>query len=162
MRKIGTASLILIAWLCAPALGRAGDWPQFRGPEGTGEADETGLARSWANGAPPVLWRRPLGEGFSGLSVSGDGLYTLYAAGDDELVAGFRTGDGTEVWQRRVGEKFVDHWGNGPRATPAVEGGTVYALGSQGALLALRAGDGEVVWQADLEARFGSPNRPVG
>ncbi len=154
--------LIFASWLLAAAASQAADWPQFRGPLGTGIAPETGLSRSWAEGAPEILWRRPLGEGFSGVSIAGDQLYTLYASGEDELAAGFRIADGEEVWRRRIGEKFVDHWGDGPRATPAVDGDTVYVLASHGGLFALRAGDGKVIWKVDLEARFGSPNRPVG
>ncbi len=154
-------SILAVLLLAIPAV-RAGDWPQFRGPSGSGIALETGLARTWAEGQPAELWRRPLGEGFSGVAVAGDRLYTLYAEGDDEFAAGFRVSDGSEVWQRRIGEKFIDHWGNGPRATPAVDGKVVYALASHGAFHALGASDGEMIWQVDLEGRFGSPNRPVG
>ena len=137
------------------------DWSQFRGPQGSGISPETGFLRSWPDGGPEVLWRAPLGEGFSGISVAGDRLFTLYAREGDEYAASFRTADGSEVWRRRIGEKFVDHWGNGPRASPAADGEMVYALSSQGGLFALRAADGEVAWQIDLTQRFGDPNRPV-
>ncbi len=161
MQPTGRNSLILAIWLCAAAASPAADWPQLRGLDGTGIAPEAGLSRSWAESGPKVLWRRPLGEGFAGVSVAGDQLYTLFAVAADEFAAGYRVADGAELWRRRIGEKFVDHWGNGPRATPAVNGDTVYALASHGTLFALRTGDGEVIWQADLEERFGSPNRPV-
>ncbi len=155
-----------VAWLTAVLLGvcaqaRAQDWPQFRGPQGTGIADEAGLARSWAQSEPTELWRRPLGAGFASLVVAGDQIYALFADGDDEVAAGFRVADGTEVWRRRIGKTFVDHWGNGPRSTPVIAGGSFYALASNGALHALRAADGQTIWEVDLEARFGSPNRPV-
>ena len=152
---------LLAAWLSLSATAAAGDWPQFRGPLGNSIAEETDLARSWPEGAPAELWRRSLGEGFSEPVVAGDRLYTLFAEGDDEWVASFRVADGSEVWRRRAGEKFLDHWGNGPRATPAFDGDIVYALASNGALLALAAADGRTIWETDLEARFGSPNRPA-
>lgn len=139
----------------------AEDWPQFRGPQGSGVANETGLLRSWPEEGPEILWRRPLGEGFAAVSVVGDRAYTLYARGDDEYAAGFLVADGSEVWRRRIGAKFLDHWGNGPRATPAVDGGTVFALSSDGGLFALRTADGEVTWQVDLKATFGDPDRPT-
>ncbi len=161
MHRLRTVGLILVAWLATSAGARAKDWPQFRGPRGDGIAREAGLSRSWAEDEPRVLWRRPLGEGFSGISVVGDRLYTLFAEADNEVAAGFRVADGSEVWRRRIGKKFLDHWGNGPRATPAVDGDTLYVLSSNGALLALRAQDGAVIWRIDLEAEFGNPNRPT-
>lgn len=154
-------SLVLTTGLCAAVESRGGDWPWFRGPQGSGIAQEEGLARSWPDGGPAVAWRRPLGEGFAAVSVAGDGLYTLYAEGDAEYAARFRVADGEEVWRRRIGEKYMDHWGNGPRSTPVVDSGTVYALGSYGSLFALRAESGEVIWQLDLVAEFGHPNRPT-
>ncbi len=152
---------LLAAVFAVSAAGQGADWPQFRGPQGSGISPETGLLRSWPEGGPEVLWRRPLGEGFAGVSVAGDRLVTLYARGEDEYAASFRVADGSEVWRRRIGQKFIDHWGNGPRATPAVDGETVYALSSNGSLFALEAAGGEVIWQIDLAARFGSPNRPA-
>ncbi len=158
---VRSAPLILLALALLAASAQAEDWPQFRGARGDGIAAETDLSRSWPGDGPPELWRRPLGEGFSALTIAGDQLFALFADGDDEVVASFRIDDGTEVWRRRAGEKFLDHWGNGPRATPAVDGGTIFAMNSNGNLLALRAEDGESVWEVDLTARFGSPNRPV-
>lgn len=162
IRGVGLPLLLAVGLsaVAAPA-SRAEDWPRFRGPRGSGIVREEGLLRSWPEGGPKVLWRRPLGEGFPEVLVVGDRLYTLYAREGDELAASFRIADGSEVWRRRIGAKFIDHWGNGPRATPAVDGDTLYAVSSQGGLFALRASDGEVLWQADLEERFGSPNRPV-
>ncbi len=154
------AGLVVALILCSVAA-QAADWPQFRGPQGDGIAPAAGLARSWGDGGPPELWRRPMGEGFSALTIAGDQLYTLFAEGGDEFVASFRVADGSEVWRRQAGKKFIDHWGNGPRATPAVDGDTVFALASNGALYALRTTDGQPIWEIDLEARFGSPNRPA-
>ncbi len=141
-------------------LGSAVDWSQFRGPERSGISPETGLRRSSDEAAPRVLWRRPLGEGFSAVSVGGERLYTLFAEGDDEFVAAFRAADGGELWRRRVGERFIDEWGNGPRATPTLDGDTLYAFGSGGLLLALAAADGAVRWSFDVTAELGAVARP--
>lgn len=146
--------------LLAPAV-LATDWPQFRGTQGDGISSEVDLSRSWPEGGPPELWRQPLGEGFSALSIAGDQIFTLFAEGEDEVVASYRVKDGSEVWRRKAGKKFLDHWGNGPRATPAVDGDTVYALASNGTLLALGTADGQTVWKVELEERFGSANRPL-
>lgn len=139
----------------------AEDWPRFRGPDAGGIAAAKNLIRTWPEGGPAVVWRRPLGEGFSGVAVVGDRLYTQFAEGEDEVAASFQTSDGTEIWRRRIGETFVDQWGNGPRATPSVDGETVYVLSSDGLLQALATRDGQPRWRMDLSTFFGPDHVPA-
>ena len=57
-----------------------GDWPQFRGPNRDDISRETGLLKDWPAGGPPLAWKATgLGDGYSGVSVIGDRIYT---AGD--------------------------------------------------------------------------------
>jgi outer membrane protein assembly factor BamB len=133
----------------------AGEWHQFRGPDRSGRSAETGLLHGWPEGGPPVLWERELGEGFSSFSVSGDRLYTQFAVGEEEFLGCFRRSDGEELWRQPVGEKFHENFGNGPRATPTLDGDTVYALGGKGRLIAADAGTGEVRWQLELTEKYG-------
>lgn len=134
----------------APARG----WHQFRGPERAGVGDETGLLRSWPEGGPAVVWRRPLGDGFSSIVAAGDRVYTLFAGEEDEYAASFSREDGSENWRHRLGKKFFDHNGNGPRATPTIAGDLIYVLGTAGTLAALDLTTGEVRWQVDLQEAF--------
>ena len=159
--RVRDGFLAVAACMLVSASAHGADWPRFRGPGGTGISPQTGLQRSWPEAGPPVLWRRPLGEGFAGVTVVGERLFTLWADGDEELAGGFLVEDGSELWRVRIGEKFVDHWGNGPRATPVADGDVVYALGSRGGLFAVRTTDGDLIWHLDLEAEFGTSNRPV-
>ena len=62
------------------------DWPQYRGPNRDGVSSETGLLDQWSAGGPKELWRTSLGRGFSGISVSGGRIYTMFAEGSDEFV----------------------------------------------------------------------------
>jgi outer membrane protein assembly factor BamB len=132
------------------------DWPKFRGPRHDGISNETGIAKSWPEGGPKQLWRKPLGEGFSAVSVVGDRLYTMYATGKDEVVAALDAGSGKELWRVRVDEKWVDEMGNGPRSTPTVDGDTVFALSARGTLVALAAKDGALRWKSDLRSVYGT------
>jgi len=132
------------------------DWPRFRGPNGDGVSRETGLLTRWPDAGPPELWRVPLGKGFSGLSVVGERLYTMASREDGEYVICLATGDGTEIWSRRIDRPYENQFGDGPRATPTVDGDTVYALGARGALAALDVRDGEVRWAHDLVQQFGA------
>lgn len=160
-------SALAVTVLLQPAA-HAEDWPQFRGPERSGSAAAEGLLESWPEDGLKVVWRRPLGAGFSGVAVVGESLFTLFAEGDSEVAGSFDAKDGAERWRRVIGETFVDQWGNGPRATPTVDGELLYAVSSKGQLHALRAATGEVVWKVDFPAELGkaerslpAPNAPV-
>lgn len=156
MKKM-VVGLLLSSALAFPVV--AEDWPRFRGLQAAGVSGETGLLKTWPEEGPRKLWRRPLGEGFSSIVVVGEQLYTLFADGDTELAAAFRVTDGEELWRYPLGAKYVDQWGNGPRATPAVAGGIVYVLASHGHLAALRTSDGKPVWELKIQERFGPPKR---
>ena len=62
--------LIAFALLANPSTGMAGeiaDWPQFRGPDGNGLCEETGLLKEWTGPGPEMLWKVDgLGKGYIG------------------------------------------------------------------------------------------------
>ncbi len=136
-----------------PDSGPGGEWPQWRGPNRDGHSPTTGLPQRWLAGEPKQLWRRPLGEGFSGIAVAGGRLFTQFAQDEDEFLVALDARDGREVWRSAMGKTLIDGNGNGPRATPAIAGGVVYALGSLGRLVAVAADDGRGIWQRDLVER---------
>ncbi len=154
------AALVLMA--AGPLAAEPGpaDWPQFRGTARDGVSTETGLLTTWTDDGPPEVWRVEIGEGYSGMSVVGDRLYTMYAAEHEdkavEFAAAFESATGKEVWRTLIGDKLDTEFGNGPRATPTVDGETVYVMGSHGALAALKASDGSEIWRLELTEAFGS------
>ena len=153
-------ALIFAAWLSAlPAAGGppAYDWPQFRGPAREGASAATGLARSWPAAGPKVVWRRPLGEGFSGIAVAGGRLFTLVAGPEQEFAVCLDPATGAEVWRTPVGPRFDEALGNGPRSTPTVDSDRVFVLSSTGHLAALAAGDGHRLWEIDAQQALGAP-----
>ncbi|MEO1087784.1 MAG: PQQ-binding-like beta-propeller repeat protein, partial [Acidobacteriota bacterium] len=169
------AWLAVLALLASPAAfasdtsttADGADWPQFRGLERNGISAETGLLDTWPDGGPPEIWRQPLGEGYSGITVVGDRIYTMFAAdvpaGDGEgeaagreYAAAFDRDSGEELWRVEMGDRHDTEFGNGPRSTPTVAGETVFVLGSLGRLAALSTADGTVKWQKDLTTDFGA------
>ncbi|MCY3759696.1 MAG: PQQ-binding-like beta-propeller repeat protein, partial [Gemmatimonadetes bacterium] len=138
------------------------DWPQWRGPNRDGISRETGLLNQWPAEGPPVVWRVPGGEGFSSVSVAGGRAFTMAASGEEEFALCLDAVTGKQLWKRRLGEKFTEGHGNGPRSTPTVEGDRVFILGSRGMLTALNAGTGETVWASDLREVLGSGLPPWG
>lgn len=152
-------SLAFLLFLAPPvpaAAEDATDWPQLRGPGRDGKSPETGLLHQWPQGGPAVLWRTAIGEGYSGVAAAAGKAYTLFNAGEKEVLAAFDAVTGKELWRTPMGAALSTEMGNGPRSTPVVAGGTVVAVGSDAVLMALAAADGKAKWSVNLVERFGS------
>jgi outer membrane protein assembly factor BamB len=138
------------------------DWPRFRGPEQSGISAETGLLRSWPESGPKVVWKKPIGSGFSTVAVVGEALYTMAVEGESEMAYRLRASDGEVVWRVPLGPVFPEIFGNGPRSTPTVDGDVVYVLAAPGRLHALKTKDGSRLWEMDLVKELGSPTPQRG
>ncbi len=77
-----------------------------------------------------------------------------------EYAVAFDAATGKEIWRVAVGDKLDTQFGNGPRATPTVDGDRVYVLGSFGQLHALAAQDGDVLWSVDFTSEDLGSSRP--
>lgn len=161
--RIGARGRWLALGLGALALSAAGpnsDWPQFRGVSRDGVSRETGLLDAWGASGPTEVWRRPLGEGYSAISVAGNRLFTMYAAEQEgqavEFAAAFDAQTGKELWRVGLGQKYETQFGHGPRATPTVDGDTVYVLDSRGTFAALAVADGAERFRVSLTEKVGS------
>jgi len=147
----------LAALALAAAQGEKGDWPQYRGPQRAGISQETGLLKTWPETGPKALWRVPLGDGYSGISLAENRAFTMYSKDGAEFAAAFDAATGKELWKTRIDTARKDDFGDGPRSTPTVDGESVYAVGASGMVFALKAATGEKIWSKDLKAEFGSP-----
>ncbi len=157
MRKV-IVFLVVSALLCGAILtASATEWPQWRGPNRDGVSSEIGILKEWAAGGPKMLWKVSLGEGFSGISVSQGRVYTMFSKGNDEFVVCLNATDGGEIWRFRSDDNYHEgQGGNGPRATPTIDGDLLFTISAHGKLYALNAGNGEKVWSHDLQRKFGS------
>jgi outer membrane protein assembly factor BamB len=137
----------------------ADDWPQWRGPRRDGVSAERGLLKQWPSGGPPLAWQaRGAGEGYSSMAVANGRLITLGARAGTEYVIAFDIASGKRLWEASNGRRFNNDRGDGPRATPTVDGDRVYAFGSSGDLTVLEAATGKVVWTQNLLQKFGGSN----
>jgi outer membrane protein assembly factor BamB len=159
-RRLPLLALILAGALGAVALAAPdagkGDWPQYRGPQRTGISQETGLLKKWPEAGPKLVWRVPLGDGYSGIAVVGGRAYTMYSKGGEEFAAAFDVATGKESWKFRVDAARDDDMGAGPRSTPTVDGDVVFVVGAKGMVHALNAASGEKIWSKDLKAEVGA------
>jgi outer membrane protein assembly factor BamB len=133
----------------------ASDWTQWGGPHQDFEAASKGLATEWPDGGPPELWSRELGDGYSGILHERGKLYTMYRVGEEEeavVVLDAKTGE--TVWEHRYAmmpeEGHVSQFGDGPRATPLIDGDRIYTIGIAGRMHCLNKKDGSVLWTTDL------------
>jgi outer membrane protein assembly factor BamB len=142
------------------------DWPQFGGPRQNFAATEVTLAATWPAGGPRALWRRPLGEGYSAISVASSRLFTMYRRGEQEVVVALDASTGATAWEHAYEAAFSSEYdmqhGPGPHATPLVAGGRVFAVGATGVLHALDQATGRPLWRHDLVREYGGTLRPNG
>ena len=146
------ASLSALGLLVLSARPDSGsDWPQYRGPDRLGAIRESGLLAAWDAGQPRVVWRRPIGAGYSAVTVAGGRLFTMDADAAKEAVLALDVESGATVWRVEVGAFVQAELGDGgPRSTPTVDGRVVYAVSTQARLLALATEDGRLLWEKDL------------
>lgn len=145
------------------------DWPQYNGPLGDNSSPES-IRTNWAAEPPQVLWRKPIGPGWSSISVSNGRLFTqdrrTTASGQREFCVALDAMSGTELWARHLDIadysdiSQTDRRADGPRSTPTVEGDFLYVSTSQLKLYCLKVADGTIVWSRDFQAELGSHNIP--
>jgi outer membrane protein assembly factor BamB len=143
-----------------PVSNRAlGDWPQWRGTNRDGRSAETGLLKAWPASGPPLAWQaKGAGEGYSSFAVSQNRLFTLGARADTEYVVAFDAASGKRLWETPHGRRFNNDRGDGPRATPTIEGDRVYAFGASGDLTVLNAATGKMHWTVNVLSKFNGSN----
>src|SRR5882724_4396852 len=119
--------LSLTAWFT-----RAGDWPQYRGPNGDGICGET-PSLNWPASGPKVLWKVPIKNGFSSFTVAEGKAFTVVnrdlEGAPREVCVALDAQTGKEIWSAPVGKAVYDgggdsgtannKGGDGPRSTPS-------------------------------------------
>jgi outer membrane protein assembly factor BamB len=163
LRSLCLASAFALGLSSATPTAFAADWSQWRGPDRSDRSPDTGLLKQWPAGGPKRLWlNENAGLGYAGYSIVGDKLFTLGLRGDQELLIALDAKTGKELWASPAGAKYPNGWGDGPRATPTVEGDFVYAMGGQGTLICAQTRDGKVVWQKSMTADLGGKRQDWG
>jgi outer membrane protein assembly factor BamB len=135
------------------------DWPQWRGVNRDGTSAEKGLLQDWPKGGPPAAWRvAGAGTGYSSFATAHGRLYTLGARGGTEYAMAFDAATGKKVWETAHGRQFGNDRGDGPRATPTVDGNRLFVFGASGDLASMDAATGKVSWKLNVLEKFGGSN----
>ena len=136
-----------------------GDWTEFRGP------NRSGIAAVFLreNSKPKLAWKRQIGGGWSSFAASGDVCVTQEQRGEVESTVCYLVKNGQQVWSFDQQVRFKDATsGDGPRATPTIDGKFVYAFGATGILNCLNLTNGELVWTVDVLKDVETENRNFG
>ena len=152
---------LAVLFLLSSALLRAGDWPRWLGPDGTGVSTESG----WKNNLEEQAWKAKVGVGFSSVVVADDRLFTMghdgQKRGGNETVYCLDAKTGKPIWTDSYKAPLVDYLHEGgPCATPTVDGNAVYAISKHGLLNAYQASTGKKVWSKDMMAVSGMRKVP--
>jgi outer membrane protein assembly factor BamB len=146
---------MVILLVCAAAV-RAGDWPQWLGPKRDGNTTEK-VAAWKEKESPRVLWRQPIGQGFSSPVVAGGRVFLHAGVKDreEEEVVALDAATGKQLWKDAYARPpFKSVLGTGPRATPTVAGKRLYTIGINGLLSCYEVEKGKRLWQVDLYRQF--------
>lgn len=125
-------------------------FPQFLGPDRNGvvatfHGDLSRLAEA------ELVWKTPVGEGWSGFVCSSGYGFTAWQVGSDEAVVCLDLKDGSVVWEFRQPRRQDDPLGGvGPRSTPTLSGDMVFFAGANGLVSGIDARSGDLIWQQDL------------
>lgn len=133
------------------------DWPQYLGRRRDGVSQETGLNLDWDSHPPAILWRTPIGGGYSSLATHRGRVYATGEQDGQILGFCFEAHTGELLWQQKVGDPYLDQQqqGSGPRATPTYQNGQVFFLGPSADLVCVRADNGATLWHTNIYAACG-------
>jgi outer membrane protein assembly factor BamB len=141
-------------------------WTQWGGPHRNFQTEATGLKDTWPAGGPRVIWKRPLGEGYSSPVVENDVLYTMYGRPREEVVVAANAETGATLWEHVTPMTFnsdaAPDMGNGPYSTPLLVGGRLFTTGVAGRLQCLDKASGKVLWTQQLWTDHGGSRLMYG
>jgi outer membrane protein assembly factor BamB len=150
----------------------AGHWPQWRGPNGDGVSDETGLPLKWDE-KTNVVWKCPLAEGASSPAIWDNAIFVTTQDGDALALVKIIKKKGEVEWSRKVAtaalpekspprgktgderrhQKF-HKFHNMASPTPVTDGEVVIAHFGNGELAAYDF-DGKQLWARNLQKDLG-------
>lgn len=140
----------------------AADWPNWLGPNKNGSSPETGLLTTWPAGGPKVLWKIDGGDGYSTVAVAKGRAITQVQHGGAEYVLALDAAKGTKVWETKIAPEYKNNFGDGPRATPTIDGNSIYVYSPSGLLACLDAEKGGITWSVNLLTEFGGKKVDYG
>ncbi|MFW6277382.1 MAG: PQQ-binding-like beta-propeller repeat protein [Prolixibacteraceae bacterium] len=130
---------------------------RWRGPNGDGVYNDTGLMKEWPASGPEILWHFDgIGEGHSSPAIA-NGLIYLSGMINETGYIHALTPDGKLKWKASYGEEFHESY-PGSRSTPVIAGDLLYIYSGHGVLTCMDANNGDVDWQVNVLDKYDGQN----
>lgn len=158
------AALALALGACAPG----GDWPRWRGPDGSAVSDGAPLPERWT-AVENVAWKTAIpGEGSSSPIVSGDAVFVTSALdhGSRRLLHRLDRASGKIVWTRETKDENPERSSaltGHAAATPVTDGTRVVAFFGNAGVVCTDFG-GELLWRrrfGEFDSELGLASSPI-
>jgi outer membrane protein assembly factor BamB len=137
--------------LAVTILAHAADWPQFRGPNGSGVSHDSSLPVD-VGPDTNVIWKTPLPPGHSSPVVVGPNIFLTAYEGRGLFTIALDRATGKIRWRKQAPRPRVE-WmqeTNSPASpTPASDGRNVYVFFGDFGLICYTV-DGEELWKIPL------------
>lgn len=159
--------LIACGVLAAADPSSAANWPRFRGPNGTGTADDKDIPAQWTE--KDIVWKTSLpGTGNSSPVIWEDKIFLQSADAKSRMLLCLSAKDGKILWNKsEPGGTAKTHAKNSlGSSTPATDGQRVYCYFWDGKTVGVSAYDlqGARLWHRDLgsfESQHGAGASPI-
>ena len=146
-------TLILGTLLWAGPATSAENWPQFRGPDGDGHSDATGLPLSWSE-TNHIKWKTPIHDrGWSSPVIWGSQIWLTTASEDGTklFVVCVDRETGKIVYDLKLFDvanpQFAHKFNSYGSPTPVIEAGRVYVTFGSPGTACLDTQTGRVLWE---------------
>ena len=147
--------LSFVAGISCVDRSHAENWDRFRGPNGAGESEATGIPSQWTEA--DYVWKKTLpGVGHSSPVVWNGRVFVTSGDSDsaEQIVLAIDARTGEQIWEQRfAGAAYAMHRDNSyATSTPAVDDDHLYVLWLDGDKITLAAlsHDGEEVWRRQI------------
>lgn len=118
-------TLLLASSICSSA---AGNWPQFRGPQGQGRSSDSKLPLPFGP-ETAVLWKKEMPQGHSSPCIWEDTLFLTTFESELLTTVAMNRRDGSVIWKQSVPPTKIERGhrnGTPANSTPATDGRFVY------------------------------------
>lgn len=149
MRK---SNVCILTGMLMTAAAFGGEWPQFCGPQRNNVSTETGLAGSWPEAGPKVLWEAAVSSGYSSPSIKDGKVYLIDRDGENSVLRCLDLASGAELWKCGISDpgEMKNKKYEGTRGTPTVTDDAVYFVTGCGTLACIDLQSHEVKWKCNL------------
>jgi outer membrane protein assembly factor BamB len=147
-------SLAVIALACAlfqVQECQAQEWPRFRGPNGTGISDSTGVPVEFGP-SKNLLWKTAVPFARSSPVIAGNRIFLTASEGDKLITLAIDRTTGRQLWRREIVRPRATalyHENDPASPTPATDGKNVYAFFIDLGLVAYSV-EGKELWRVPL------------